>query len=104
MMLGGVSSPLLFLVLFFRQMRSGLATFSRDLRVGLGAIGAAAAVDIAGVRSEVREVKRDLASVRASVKECHAENMEFFESFTASLDATQQGVAIMRVCAIAAAV
>lgn len=83
--------------LLFSQMRSGLANFGSELRAGLGAVGAAAAVEIAGVRSEVRGVKRDLASVRASVEECRAENMEFFESFTASLEATQQGIEIMRV-------
>eukprot|EP00752_Nemacystus_decipiens_P006605 g5942.t1 len=78
------------------EVRRGLANLGSDLRAGLGALGAAAAVDIAGVRSEVQGVKRDIASVRATVEECRAENMEFFESFTASLEATQQGIEIMR--------
>lgn len=68
-----------------RQTRSGLANLGSDLRAGLGTIGAAAAVEIAGVPPEVRGVKRDIASVRASVEQqCRTENMEFFESFTAS--------------------
>lgn len=61
-------------------------------------MGAAAAAEIAGVHSEVRGVKRDLAVVRASVEECRAENMEFFESFTANLESAQESIAIMRVC------
>eukprot|EP00903_Cladosiphon_okamuranus_P009444 g9004.t1 len=77
-------------------MNSGLANLGSDLRAGLGAIGAAAAVEIAGVHSEVRGVKRDIESVRESVEECRAENMEFFEIFTASLKAVQHGIEIMR--------
>lgn len=93
-------SPLCISLLFW-QMKSGLANLGSDLRASLGAIDAAAAVELAGVRSEVQGVKRDLASVRASVEKCRAENMEFFESFfTASLKATQQGIEIMRVRAI----
>lgn len=60
-------------------------------------MGAAAAAEIAGVRSEVRGVKRDLAVVRARVEECRAENVEFFERFTANLKAAQESIAIMRV-------
>lgn len=50
-----------------------------------------------GIRADVREVKRDLASVRESVEDCRAENMEFFASFTAGLEAAQQGIEVMRV-------
>ena len=78
-------------------MMGGLATMSSDLRSGLEAVAGAATAQIAAVRSEVGGVKRDLASVRATVEECHAENMEFFESFTASLEATQHGIEIIRV-------
>lgn len=47
--------------------------------------------------SQDRDVKHDLASVLASVEECRSDNMRFFESFTASLEATQQGIEVMRV-------
>ncbi|CAB1109347.1 unnamed protein product [Ectocarpus sp. CCAP 1310/34] len=50
-----------------------------------------------GIHADVREVKRDLASVRESVEDCRAENMVFFASFTAGLEAARQGIELMRV-------
>lgn len=55
---------------------------------------------LATLGSDVQKVKHDLASVRASVEECHAENMEFFKSFMGSIEATQQGIDVSRVRAI----
>lgn len=45
----------------------------------------------------LKQTRRDLASVRASVEECHAENIEFFERFMGSIEATQQGIDVLRV-------
>ncbi|CBJ33668.1 Hypothetical leucine rich repeat protein [Ectocarpus siliculosus] len=78
------------------QAQHGLATLGSDLRSGLGTIGMAVMSEATGIRTDVREVKRDLASVRESVEDCRAENMEFFASFTAGLEAAQQGIEIMR--------
>ncbi|CAB1112122.1 unnamed protein product [Ectocarpus sp. CCAP 1310/34] len=58
------------------QTQHGLATLGGDLRSGLGAIGTAVMAEATGIRADVREVKRDLASVRESVEVCRAENME----------------------------
>lgn len=57
----------------------------------------ATTAELAGIRSDVHEVKHDLASVRASVEECHAENTEFFTSFMSSIEATQQRIDVLRV-------
>ncbi|CAM9644246.1 unnamed protein product, partial [Ectocarpus sp. 12 AP-2014] len=78
------------------ETQRGLATLGGDLRSGLGAIGTAVMAEATGIRADVRDVKRDLASVRESVEDCRAENMEFFESFTAGLEAAQQGIEVMR--------
>ncbi|CAM9388126.1 unnamed protein product [Ectocarpus fasciculatus] len=78
------------------ETQRGLATLGSDFRSGLGAMGTAVMAEATGIRADVREVKRDLASVRESVEDCRAENMEFFASFTADLEATQQGIEIMR--------
>lgn len=80
----------------FKTQR-GLATLGSDLRSGLGAIGAAVMAEATGIHADVREVKRDLASVRESVADCRAENMEFFASFTAGLEDAHHGIEIMRV-------
>lgn len=79
------------------QTPRGLAAFGDDLRSRLGEIGAAVTAEGAAVRSDIREVKHDLASVRARVEEFRTENMEFFESFTGSIEATQQSVDVLRV-------
>ncbi|CAN0185850.1 unnamed protein product, partial [Ectocarpus fasciculatus] len=78
------------------ETQRGLATLGSDLRAGQGAFGTAVMAEATGIRADVREVKRDLASVRESVQNCRAENMEFFASFTAGLEAAQQGIEIMR--------
>ncbi|CAM9600789.1 unnamed protein product [Ectocarpus sp. 4 AP-2014] len=78
------------------ETQRGLETLGSDLRSGLGAIGTAVMAEATGIRADVREVKRDLATVRESVEDCRAENMEFFASFTAGLEAAQQGIEVMR--------
>ncbi|CAB1112091.1 unnamed protein product [Ectocarpus sp. CCAP 1310/34] len=70
--------------------------FLKDHRSGLGAIGTAVMAEATGIHADVREVKRDLASVRESVEDCRAENMVFFASFTAGLEAARQGIELMR--------
>lgn len=75
-------------------MSGSLATLGRDLRSGFGT----ATAEIAGVRSGVRGVKRDIKSVHAAVEECRAENSEFFKTFTSSLEATLNGIEGVRVC------
>lgn len=80
-----------------RQAERGLADMSDDLRSGLGEIGAAVAAEGAALRSEIHEVKHDLTSVRARVEECRTENMAFFDSFMGSIEATQEGVDVLRV-------
>ncbi|CAM9974635.1 unnamed protein product [Ectocarpus sp. 4 AP-2014] len=69
---------------------------SDDLRSGLREIAAAVAAEGATLRSEIHEVKHDIASVRARVEECRTENMAFFDSFMGSIEATQAGVDVLR--------
>lgn len=42
----------------------------------------------------------ELRRVLASVDECRAENMEFFESFKEGLKATEHGIHVLRVCCL----
>lgn len=72
-----------------------------DLRCGVEEIAAVAAAEVAGLRvdmqSSTKEVKRDVAGVLTTVRECHNYNMTYFQTFTEGLGATQRGIDTLRV-------
>ncbi len=55
---------------------------------------------LAKVHGKLEGVQNDLARVRVIMQQCRAENEQFFESFTANVQAIRRGIDIVRVCTI----
>lgn len=79
-----------------QQARRGMENVNKDLHSGLGEI---AAVPTAGLMRSVwmfvparKRLKRDLANVLATVRECHNDNMAYFRTFTDGIGAVHGGV------------